>query len=222
MVSGRLLLLRLSLFFLAGPGQCCHHVDKLISARTIQGKCATCILFLRPDEDDWRAGLGPRDANWIAHGLDYTGFPGDVCVAFFNDMPGNKNAVAPNTPHKRRKPSCLLLTTRACQDQLNTEFSKVCEKCKVRGIESLKYVREFYTPVCYCGDISTPLNMTQHKTKRDWLLYLSVIWPLGRALTIQSGQSSQTFSWLRETSLPPNNDRFIKGNAICHTLSRDI
>ncbi len=69
----------------------------------------------------------------------------------------------------------------ACQDQLNfeTEFSKVCDKCKVCGIESLKYVREFYTAVSYCGDISTPLNMIWNKTKRDWLLYLSVIWPLG-------------------------------------------
>ncbi len=28
--------------------------------------------------------------------LDYTGFPGDVCVAFFNVPPGNKIAVAPN------------------------------------------------------------------------------------------------------------------------------
>ncbi len=67
--------------------------------------------------------------------------------------------------------------TSACQDQLNAEFSKVCENFKVRGIESLKYVREFYTPVCYCGDISTPVNMTWNKMKRDWVLYLSVIWP---------------------------------------------
>ncbi len=28
--------------------------------------------------------------------LNYTGFPGDVCVAFFNVPPGNKDAVAPN------------------------------------------------------------------------------------------------------------------------------
>ncbi len=28
--------------------------------------------------------------------LDYTGFPGDVCVAFFNVPPGNKDAVTPN------------------------------------------------------------------------------------------------------------------------------
>ncbi len=60
-------------------------------------------------------------------------------------------------------------------------------------IDSLKYVQEFYTPVSCCRDISIPLNMTRHKTKRDWLLNLSVIWPLGRSLAIQSGQGSQTF-----------------------------
>ncbi len=66
----------------------------------------------------------------------------------------------------------------AFQDQLNTGFWKVCETCKVCGVYSLKYVQKIYTQVCYSGDISTPLNMTWHKTKRDWLLYLSVIWPL--------------------------------------------
>ncbi len=28
--------------------------------------------------------------------LNYTGFPGDVCVAFFNVPPGTKDAMAPN------------------------------------------------------------------------------------------------------------------------------
>ncbi len=27
---------------------------------------------------------------------------------------------------------------------------------------------EFYTPVCYCGDISMPRNMTQNEINRDW------------------------------------------------------
>ncbi len=66
------------------------------------------------------------------------------------------------------------LTMSAYQDQLNAGFSKVCEIFKVRCIECLKYVQEFYNPVCYCGDISTPLNITWHKTKHNWLLYLSV------------------------------------------------
>ncbi len=29
--------------------------------------------------------------------LNYKGFPGDVCVLFFNVPPGNKDAVAPNS-----------------------------------------------------------------------------------------------------------------------------
>ncbi len=44
-----------------------------------------------------------------------------------------------------------------------------------------------------CGDISTALNMTRHKIKSDWLLYLSVKWLLGRASDIQSGQGCQSF-----------------------------
>ncbi len=42
-------------------------------------------------------------------------------------------------PHERRKPSCLHMWRRALI------FSKVWEKCKVRGIESLKYIWEIYT-----------------------------------------------------------------------------
>ncbi len=32
-------------------------------------------------------------SNW----LNYTGFPGDVCVVFFNVPPGKKDAVVPNS-----------------------------------------------------------------------------------------------------------------------------
>ncbi len=61
------------------------------------------------------------------------------------------------TPSQKKKAVVFTtVTTNAYQDQLNAGFSKVCEIFKVRGIESLKYVREFYTPACYCGDISTP------------------------------------------------------------------
>ncbi len=35
--------------------------------------------------------------------------------------------------------------------------------------------------------------MMWHKTKHDWLLYLSVIWPLGWSLAIQGSKGSQTF-----------------------------
>ncbi len=60
-------------------------------------------------------------------------------------------------PRKRIKSSCLQLW-------LNAGFSKVCEILKVCSIESFKYVREFYTPVCYCGDISMPRNVTLDET----------------------------------------------------------
>ncbi len=64
----------------------------------------------------------------------------------------------------------------------------------VRGIESLKYVREFYTPVCYCGDISMPQNVTMNETNCDWLFDMSVKRPHGRALANESCHGFQTFS----------------------------
>ncbi len=66
------------------------------------------------------SGVSKSSSDW----LDYTGFPGDVCVAFFNIPPGNKDAVMPNP--------IIVFTTvtmSAYQDQLNVGFSKVCEKC---------------------------------------------------------------------------------------------
>ncbi len=126
--------------------------------RHAHGTLAKCLMQMAHLSGN-TSGVSKSSSDW----LNYTGFPGDVCVAFFNVAPGNKT----KPPHERRKLSCLQLTMSACQDQLNAEFSKVCEKFKVCGIESLKYVREFYTPVCYCGDISTPRNMTRHKMKRD-------------------------------------------------------
>ncbi len=38
------------------------------------------------------SGVLKSSSDW----LDYTGFPGDTCFAFFNVLPGNKDAVAPN------------------------------------------------------------------------------------------------------------------------------
>ncbi len=39
------------------------------------------------------SGGSKSSSDW----LDYTGFPEDVCVAFFNVPPGNKDAVASNS-----------------------------------------------------------------------------------------------------------------------------
>ncbi len=56
------------------------------------------------------------------------------------------------TPSRKKKAVVFTnVTTNAYQGQLNAAFSKVCEIFKVRGIESLKYIRELHTPICYCG-----------------------------------------------------------------------
>ncbi len=83
------------------------------------------------------------------------------------------------------------VTTNAYQCQLNAGFSKVCKIFKVRGIESLKYIREFHNTVCYCSDISTPQNVTLNETNCDWLFEMSVKWPRGRALANESYKSIQ-------------------------------
>ncbi len=75
------------------------------------------------------------------------------------------------TPSQKKKAVVFTtVTTSAYQDQLNAGFSKVCEIFKVRGIESLKYIWEFHTPVCYCGDISMHQNVTLNETNCDYCL----------------------------------------------------
>ncbi len=102
------------------------------------------------------------------------------------------------TPSRKKKAVVFTtVMTNAYQDQINAGFSKVCEIFKVRGIESLKYIccmSEFYTPVCYCGDISAPQNVTLNETNCDWLFDMSVKWPHGRALANESYHTFQTFS----------------------------
>ncbi len=64
----------------------------------------------------------------------------------------------------------------------------------IRGIESLKYVWEFHTPVWYCGDISTHWNVTLNETNCDWLFDISVKRPHGWALANKCCHLFQTFS----------------------------
>ncbi len=99
------------------------------------------------------------------------------------------------TPSRKKKAVVFTtVTTSACQNQLHAEFSKVCEIFKVCGIESLKCIREFYTPVCYGGDISTPRNVKLNETNCDWLFDMTVKRPHGRALANESCHLFQTFS----------------------------
>ncbi len=99
------------------------------------------------------------------------------------------------TPSRKKK--AVLFTnvmTNAYQDQLNAGFSKVCEIFKVCGIESLKYIQEFHTPVCYCGDISTFRNVTLNETNCDWLFDMLVKRPHVQPLANESYYTFQTFS----------------------------
>ncbi len=76
------------------------------------------------------SGVSKSSSDW----LNSTGFPGDVCVAFFNILPGNKNAVAPNPLTKEESRRVYNCVAEHLPGSRNTGFSKVCEKCKVRGI----------------------------------------------------------------------------------------
>ncbi len=93
---------------------------------------------------------------------------------------GKQDTVVPNPSRKKKAVVFTNVTTNAYQGQLNSGFSKVCEIFKVRGIESLKYIREIYTPVCYYGDLSTHRNVTLKETNYDWLFDMSVFgpWPM--------------------------------------------
>ncbi len=93
------------------------------------------------------------------------------------------------TPSRKKKAVVFTtVMTDAYQDQYQYEIFKV------HGIESLKYVWEFCTPVCYCGDISTPRNVTLNETNCDWLLDMSVKRHHGQDLINENCHLFQTFS----------------------------
>lgn len=87
----------------------------------------------------------------------------------------------------------LLETTQSCHVCIGCNIN-CCTVCKDNCINLwllLLWPVNKCTPVCYCGNISTPLNMT---LQNDWLLFMSVRWTLGRALAEESDQSSHTCS----------------------------
>ncbi len=70
------------------------------------------------------SGVWKSSSDW----LNSTGFPGHVCVSFFNVTPGNKDAVTPNPLTKEE--AVVFTTVMTSAYQLNTGFSKVCEILK--------------------------------------------------------------------------------------------
>ncbi len=124
--------------------------------------------------------------------FDYTGFPGDVCVTFFNGPPGNKMPWCQTPSRKKKAVVFTIVTTNTYQGRLNAGLSKVCDLFKVCARESLQYIRKFHTQVCYCGDISTPQKVTLNETNCDCFFDMGV--PHGRALTNKCSHIFQTFS----------------------------
>ncbi len=94
------------------------------------------------------------------------------------------------------------VTTNAYQGQLNAEFSKVGEIFKVRGIESLKYVREFHTVIV----ATFPRPETWLWTKRTVIGCLTCwsnglmggLWPMKAAIYSRPSAISLKV-WLRKT-----------------------
>ncbi len=99
------------------------------------------------------------------------------------------------TPSRKKKAVVFTnVTANAYQGRMNAGFSKECEIFQIFTIESLKYIREFHTPVCYCGEISTPQNVALNETNCDWLFDMSVKRAHGRALTNECSHIFKTFS----------------------------
>ncbi len=119
--------------------------------------------------------------------LNYTGFPGDVCVAFFNVPPGNK--VAPS--RKKKAVVFTNVTANTYQGRLNAGFSKVCEIFKVCTIESLKYIREFHT--LFVIMVTFPRPETWRWMKQPVIGCLTCQ-SHGRALTNECSHIFQIFS----------------------------
>ncbi len=78
------------------------------------------------------SGMSKSSSDWLNH----TGFPGDVCVSFFNVLPGNKDAVAPNLFSKEETRRVYKCDNKCLSGSTKCWISKVCEICKNRGIES--------------------------------------------------------------------------------------
>ncbi len=111
--------------------------------------------------------VSKSSSNW----LDYTGFPGDVCVAFFNALLGNKFAVVPNPLTKEESRRVYKCNDRRLSGSTKREFQKYVKYLKIAAY-SLSNIPESF---CYCGDISTLRNVMLNETICDWLFDMSVL-----------------------------------------------
>lgn len=119
-------------------------------------------------------GNASADSKSSSDWLNSTRFLGSVRITFFNGPSGNNMK-----PPDRRSCRVYILI-------LKIHSYKCC---------CFWHVSEC-TPVCYCGNYSMPLNMTQHKTKHDWLLYLSVVWASWAVLGHSKRLPDLQYEWI--------------------------
>ncbi len=134
------------------------------------------------------SGVSKSSSDW----LNYRVFTGDVCVTFFNVLPGNKDAVTPNPLTKKKALVFTTVTISAYQDQLNTGFSKICKVCPWA----------LHTGLLLWGNFHAPKHDTaQNKT---WLVALPVSHmasSLGRGLAKVPKPSAISLKvWLHKTN----------------------
>ncbi len=128
-----------------------------------------------------KSGNTSGDSKLSSNWLHYTGFPGDVCVAFFNLLPGNKDAVAPNPLTKEESHRVY-----NCDDEsLSGSTKRWIFKGYVKYLKFRHRIVKIRPRVLHtCGDISTARNMTLNKTSYDWLFDMLIKrpWPIKAAM----------------------------------------
>ncbi len=159
------------------------------------GSLAKCLMHMAHKVETLQECRSHRRIGWIIQ---------DVCVAFFNVLPGKKDVVMPNPPHEEKKPSCLQLWWRTLSGSTKPWILKSMWNISSSRHRIFKIHLSFTHRSCYCGDISTPRNVTLNKTNCDWLFDMSVKRPHGRDLANESCMDSRPSAvslkvWLRET-----------------------
>ncbi len=109
-----------------GPISLCHiefhnrtrHIVNSLSLRcNAHGPLAKLLMHMEHERGK-ALEVSKPSSDW----LNYTGFPGDVCVAFFNLPSGNKDAVMPNSLTKEEVVMFTTVMKSAHQGQVNLFF----------------------------------------------------------------------------------------------------
>ncbi len=170
----------------AGLKQWCRSRHRLVSASdvTSHGPLAERLMHMVHLSGN-TSGVSKASSDW----LNYTGFPGEVCVAFLNVPPGNKDAVTQN-PLTKEESRCVY----------NCDYERLSGSTKCWIFKSMRHflilwhrIFKIHPRVSHTG-----LLLWQHfhapKRDCDWLFDVLVKRPHGRALANERGHLFQTFS----------------------------